>query len=61
MADVAAKGILVVEENPAAYQNYQKTFANLPEPEVYLLKATNILGQNREYKLYYGTITGEKK
>lgn len=61
MADVAAKGILVVEENPVAYQNYQKTFANLPEPEVYLLKATNILGQSREYKLYYGTITGEKK
>lgn len=61
MQDVAAKGILVVDENLWAYQNYQKTFANLPEPEVYLLKAENILGQTKEYKLYYGKIAGENK
>ncbi len=60
MADVKQKGILVVDENLWAYQNYQKTFANLPEPKVYLLQAKNILGKVKEHKLYYGVIAGEK-
>lgn len=59
MADVKRKGILVVDENLSNYKNYQKTFANLPEPKVYLLKVKNILGKEKEYKVYYGTITGE--
>ncbi len=60
MKDVRKKGILVVEENLSIYKKYQKTFANLPQPKVYLLKVKNILGKTKEYKLYYGAIAGEK-
>lgn len=59
MQDVNHKGILVVDENLGNYKNYQKTFAKLPKPKVYLLKVKNILGKEKEYKLYYGTIAGE--
>ena len=61
MADVKEKGILVVTEDLWEYENYQKTFANLSKPEVYLLKAKNILGKERQHKLYYGSIKGDKK
>lgn len=61
MASVKAKGILVVEENLGVYQNYQKTFANLPSPKIYLLQTTNILGQAKQYQLYYGIIAGEQE
>ena len=59
MDDIRNKGILVVTEDLWEYENYQKTFANLPKPEVYLLKAKNILGKERQHKLYYGSIKGE--
>ena len=61
MADVKNKGILVVDEDLNNYHNYQKTFANLSEPEVYLLQVKNILGQTKEYPLYYGIIAGEQR
>lgn len=60
MTDVKEKGVLVVTEDLWEYENYQKTFANLSKPEVYLLKAKNILGKEREHKLYYGSIKGDK-
>lgn len=59
MNDVAQKGILVVSENLWEYKNYQKTFANLSKPEVYLLKVTNPFGKVKKHKLYYGSIKGE--
>ena len=61
MDDVKQKGILVVTENLWEYENYQKTFAKLSKPEVYLLKVTNPLGKTKEHKLYYGSIKGDKK
>lgn len=61
MADVTKKGILVVTEDLWEYENYQKTFANLSKPKVYLLKAKNILGKERQHKLYYGSIKGDKR
>ena len=61
MTDVKEKGILVVTEDLWEYENYQKTFANLSKPEVYLLKAKNILGKEKQHKLYYGSIKGDKK
>ena len=59
--DVKQKGILVVTEDLWEYENYQKTFANLSKPEVYLLKAKNILGKEKQHKLYYGSIKGDNK
>ncbi len=59
MEDVNKKGILVVTEDLWEYENYQKTFAKLSKPEVYLLKTKNMLGKTKEYKLYYGSIKGE--
>ena len=61
MEKVNKKGILVVEENLNIYKNYQKTFAKLPQPEVYLLKVISPLGKVKEHKLYYGSIAGEQK
>ncbi len=61
MADVNEKGMLVVEENINLYKNYQKTFAKLSEPKVYLLKVKSPFGKTKEHKLYYGTIAGEQK
>ena len=59
MEAVNKKGILVVDENLWWYKNYQKIFANLPEPKVYLLKVKTIFGKEKEHKLYYGAIAGE--
>ena len=59
MEDVRKKGILVVTEDLWEYKKYQKTFAKLSKPEVYLLKVENILGKTKEHKLYYGSIAGE--
>ena len=59
MEDVVKKGILVVTEDLWEYENYQKTFAKLSKPEVYLLKASNLFGKTKEHKLYYGSIKGE--
>ena len=59
MDKVAKKGMLVVTEDLWEYENYQKTFAKLSKPEVYLLKVRNILGKTKERKLYYGSIEGE--
>ena len=61
MEDLNKKGMLVVEENLNVYKNYQKTFAKLTEPEVYLLTVKSPTGKIKEHKLYYGTIAGEQK
>ena len=58
--DIKSKGILVIDENPIMYQNYQKIFPNLPNPQVYVLTVKSLSGKVKKYNIYYGTITGEQ-
>ncbi len=58
--DIKSKGILVIDENPIMYQNYQQMYPDLPDPEVYHLTVKTQSGKVKEYKIYYGTIAGEQ-
>lgn len=60
MKDALSKGVLVVEENLAAYNIQRDKFPKLPEAEVYNLTTDNIAGKTKEYQIYYGQISGEK-
>lgn len=60
MNDALAKGIWVVEENLSAYNAHQSAYPGLSPAETYSFTADNILGQQKEYKFYYGQVTGEK-
>lgn len=60
MSKLKSEGILVVDENPIMYQNYQKIFPNLPNPQVYHLTVKSLSGKVKKYNIYYGTITGEQ-
>ena len=60
MNDALAKGIWVVEENLSAYNAHQSAYPGLSPAETYSFTADNMLGQQKEYKFYYGQVTGEK-
>lgn len=59
--DVNAKGIIAVAENIDEYNAYRYNFPRLSEPDVYSFTARNIFGKSKEYKFYYGKLSGEQQ
>lgn len=58
---VLNQGVLVVEEDLNVYNEHRMQYPKLPEAQVYSLVARNIFGKEKEYKIYYGHLSGENK